>query len=237
MKSSLVARSDDTRPELDRFNLESRDRGRARDRPRPLALDGLPRGVEGGRRLRLLSRPRTASCSSTRSSRPRRRRALLGGPRPRREARVSRCTCSSRCSGTRAAPPRWSIATALASGRRARQERRSRGAPESSGPVHAGDPLPGGIEAYRTARAAEVVYWIPEHSALVPGRRAASGTGRAARSMCPESWLPAKTTTAISRRRSGRCSTSPIRRVLVSHGKPGPSRAAARALGARAETL
>ena len=32
-----------------------------------------------------------------------------------------------------------------------------------------GDPLPGGLEAYRTARAAEVVYWVSEHSALVPG--------------------------------------------------------------------
>ena len=31
------------------------------------------------------------------------------------------------------------------------------------------DPLPGGLRPLRTARAAEVVYWIPEHSALVPG--------------------------------------------------------------------
>ncbi len=47
-----------------------------------------------------------------------------------------------------------------------------------------GDPLPGGLEAHRTARAAEVVYWIPEHSALVPGDvLLADGKGGAR--MCP----------------------------------------------------
>src|SRR5262249_38136961 len=57
-------------------------RGRAADRTRSLALDGAPRGVEGGCRLQLLRdggrrRPR-------RPSRPRRRRrALLAFARPR----------------------------------------------------------------------------------------------------------------------------------------------------------
>ena len=33
----------------------------------------------------------------------------------------------------------------------------------------AGDQLPGDLQALPTARAAEVVYWIPRHGALVPG--------------------------------------------------------------------
>ncbi len=56
-------------------------------------------------------------------------------------------------------------------------------------PFAIGDELPGGIEACRTARAAEVVYWIPEHSALVPGD-VLLGDGKGGAKMCPESWLP-----------------------------------------------
>ena len=75
-------------------------------------------------------------------------------------------------------------------------------------PFALGDELPGGIEACRTARAAEVVYWVPEHSALVPGdvldrrrqgRREAVPGVVAARE---------DDRTATSPHRSARCSTS-----------------------------
>ena len=56
-------------------------------------------------------------------------------------------------------------------------------------PFAIGDELPGGIEACRTARAAEVVYWVPEHSALVPGD-VLIADGKGGTKMCPESWLP-----------------------------------------------
>jgi glyoxylase-like metal-dependent hydrolase (beta-lactamase superfamily II) len=95
-----------------------------------------------------------------------------------------------------------------------------------------GDPLPGGLEAYRTARAAEVVYWIPEHSALVPGDvLIADGKGGAR--MCPESWLPEKKTHRDLAASLRPLLDLPVRRILVSHGKPvltGGGRALARAL-------
>jgi glyoxylase-like metal-dependent hydrolase (beta-lactamase superfamily II) len=95
-----------------------------------------------------------------------------------------------------------------------------------------GDPLPGGLEAYRTARAAEVVYWIPEHSALVPGDvLLADGKGGA--KMCPESWLPAKKSQRDLAASLRPLLDLPVRRVLVSHGRPvltGGGRALARAL-------
>ena len=95
-----------------------------------------------------------------------------------------------------------------------------------------GDALPGGLEAYRTARAAEVVYWIPEHSALVPGDvLLADGKGGAR--MCPESWLPASKTHRDLAASLRPLLDLPVRRVLVSHGRPvltGGGRALARAL-------
>jgi len=92
--------------------------------------------------------------------------------------------------------------------------------------------LPGGIEAHRTARAAEVVYWVPEHSALVPGDvLLADGKGGAR--MCPESWLPASKTHRDLAASLRPLLDLPVRRVLVSHGRPvltGGGRALARAL-------
>jgi len=95
-----------------------------------------------------------------------------------------------------------------------------------------GDPLPGGLEACRTARAAEVVFWIPEHSALVPGDvLIADGKGGAR--MCPESWLPASKSHRDLAASLRPLLDLPVRRVLVSHGRPvltGGGRALARAL-------
>jgi glyoxylase-like metal-dependent hydrolase (beta-lactamase superfamily II) len=108
----------------------------------------------------------------------------------------------------------------------------ARRAGDVTDPFVPGDPLPGGLEAYRTARAAEVVYWIPEHSALVPGDvLVGDGTGGAR--MCPESWLPEQKTHRDLAASLRPLLDLPVRRILVSHGKPvltGGGRALARAL-------
>lgn len=82
-----------------------------------------------------------------------------------------------------------------------------------------GDELPGGVQAYRTARRTEVVYWIPAQASLVPGD-VLLGDEQAGVRMCPESWLPDGT-------KHGHLAASltplldlPIRRILVSHGEP-----------------
>jgi glyoxylase-like metal-dependent hydrolase (beta-lactamase superfamily II) len=101
-----------------------------------------------------------------------------------------------------------------------------------SDPFAPGDSLPGGIEAYRTARAAEVVYWIPEHSALVPGD-VLIGDGKGGAKMCPESWLPESKSHRDLAASLRPLLDLPVRRVLVSHGRPvltGGGRALARAL-------
>ncbi len=69
---------------------------------------------------------------------------------------------------------------------RAANERRTGVAPDVFRP---GDPLPGGIEALASGRATEVVYWIPEHQALVPGD-VILGDGHGGLRLCPRSWLP-----------------------------------------------
>jgi glyoxylase-like metal-dependent hydrolase (beta-lactamase superfamily II) len=96
-------------------------------------------------------------------------------------------------------------------------------------PFRSQDPLPGGIRAFATARAAEVVYWLPEHAALVPGDvllgEGAKGGGtrkagpRGLR-MCPESWLPEGKTHAQLAESLRPLLDLPVERVLVSHGEP-----------------
>jgi glyoxylase-like metal-dependent hydrolase (beta-lactamase superfamily II) len=95
-----------------------------------------------------------------------------------------------------------------------------------------GDPLPGGLEAYRTARTTEVVFWIPEHSALVAGD-VLLGDGKRGVKMCPDSWLPSGKTRRDLATSLRPLLDLPVRRVLVSHGEPvltGGGRALARAL-------
>lgn len=110
----------------------------------------------------------------------------------------------------------------------------ARRAGEVSNAFVIGDPLPGGLDAFRTARAAEVVYWIPEHSALVPGD-VLLGDGKGGVRMCPESWLPSGKKHAQLAGSLRPLLDLPVRRVLVSHGDPvltGGGRALARALEA-----
>ena len=65
---------------------------------------------------------------------------------------------------------------------------------EVTDPFHPGDDLPGGIRAFQTARAAEVVYWLPDQRAVVVGD-VLLGAGAKPRPtsdplrLCPERWL------------------------------------------------
>jgi hypothetical protein len=84
--------------------------------------------------------------------------------------------------------------------------------------------LPGGIRAFQTARAAEVVYWLPEQQALVVGD-VLLGAGARPRAtddplrLCPERWL-GKPTHADLRASLRPLLDLPVEHVLVSHGAP-----------------
>ncbi|MBA2643556.1 MAG: hypothetical protein H0U82_11620 [Actinobacteria bacterium] len=82
-----------------------------------------------------------------------------------------------------------------------------------------GDSLPGGIEAFRTARRTEVVFWLPEHRALVPGDVLLGDDAGGVR-MCPESWLPGAIGHAELAESLRPLLELPVERVLVSHGEP-----------------
>jgi hypothetical protein len=84
--------------------------------------------------------------------------------------------------------------------------------------------LPGGIRAFQTARAAEVVYWLPEQQAVVAGD-VLLGAGAKPRAtddslrLCPERWL-GRATHADLRAALRPLLDLPVERVLVSHGAP-----------------
>ena len=88
----------------------------------------------------------------------------------------------------------------------------------------AAEGLPGGIRAFQTARAAEVVYWLPEQQALVAGD-VLLGAGAKPRAtdeplrLCPERWL-GKATHADLRTSLRPLLDLPVEHVLVSHGAP-----------------
>lgn len=82
-----------------------------------------------------------------------------------------------------------------------------------------GDALPGGIEAFRTARSTEVVYWIPEHRAVVPGD-VLLGNGEGGVRMCPESWLPVNKGHVELADSLRPLLELPVKRILLSHGEP-----------------
>ncbi|MFL6028484.1 MAG: hypothetical protein ACJ74D_00425 [Gaiellaceae bacterium] len=87
-----------------------------------------------------------------------------------------------------------------------------------------GEELPGGMQAFQTPRAAEVVYWLPTQRALVVGD-VLLGPGAKPRPtddelrLCPESWL-GKATHADLRAFLRTQLELPVERVLVSHGTP-----------------
>lgn len=82
----------------------------------------------------------------------------------------------------------------------------------------AGDPLPGGVEAH-AARGSEVVFWIPEHRALVAGD-VILGTGDGGLRLCPESWSPHGGGHEQVRDNLRPLLELPVEKVLVSHGAP-----------------
>jgi len=107
--------------------------------------------------------------------------------------------------------------------RRSRQPLESRGIGVTD-PFRPGDALPGQIRAFQTARAAEVVYWLPAQRALVVGD-VLLGAGAKPRPTseplrpCPERWL-GKSTHADLKESLRPLLELPVERVLVSHGQP-----------------
>jgi glyoxylase-like metal-dependent hydrolase (beta-lactamase superfamily II) len=97
---------------------------------------------------------------------------------------------------------------------RSAQPLRNRGI-EVTDVFRAGDELPGGIRAFQTARAAEVVYWLPQQRALAIGDVLLGSPLR----LCPAGWLGKQTHDDL--RESLRPVLElPVKRVLVSHGEP-----------------
>jgi glyoxylase-like metal-dependent hydrolase (beta-lactamase superfamily II) len=82
-----------------------------------------------------------------------------------------------------------------------------------------GGELPGGVVPLKTARASEIVFWIPSHRALVPGD-VILGAEEGGLRLCPASWLPEKTSLDQLRESLRPLLELPIERVLVSHGEP-----------------
>jgi glyoxylase-like metal-dependent hydrolase (beta-lactamase superfamily II) len=82
-----------------------------------------------------------------------------------------------------------------------------------------GEALAGGIESFKTARAAEVVFWLPQHGALVPGD-VLIGDGEGGLRLCPASWLPENKSLADLAESLRPLLELPVERVLVSHGEP-----------------
>jgi glyoxylase-like metal-dependent hydrolase (beta-lactamase superfamily II) len=95
----------------------------------------------------------------------------------------------------------------------------ARRAGEVTDPFRPGDDLPGGIVPLPTARAAEVVYWLPEHASLVPGD-VLLGDGAGELRTCPPSWLPEAVTPGKLADSLRPLLDLPVERVLVSHGEP-----------------
>jgi glyoxylase-like metal-dependent hydrolase (beta-lactamase superfamily II) len=83
-----------------------------------------------------------------------------------------------------------------------------------------GDPLPGSVEAFPTVRGSEVVYWIPEHRALVPGDVLLGAQESRGLRLCPQGWLPSGKTQPQLARSLRPLLDLPVARVLVSHGDP-----------------
>jgi hypothetical protein len=97
--------------------------------------------------------------------------------------------------------------------------------------------LPAGVRTVPVPRAGEVMVWLEEHRALVPGDRLL-GDERGRLRLCPPSWLrylPTGMTIDELRAALAPLLDLPVEMVLVSHGEPvlrDGARAIERALGA-----
>ena len=106
---------------------------------------------------------------------------------------------------------------------RSAQPLRNRGV-EVTDAFSPGDELPGGLQAFATARVNEVVYWLPKQRSLAVGDvlLGAGAKPRATRDplrLCPERWL-GKGTHDDLRESLRPLLELPVQRVLVSHGEP-----------------
>lgn len=91
-------------------------------------------------------------------------------------------------------------------------ERRTGSAPDS---VHPGDQLPGNVEVHASGRAAELVYILPAHRALVAGDVLLGDPLR----ICPARWVGKGGQPAV-RKALRPLLDEPLDRVLTSHGDP-----------------
>jgi glyoxylase-like metal-dependent hydrolase (beta-lactamase superfamily II) len=82
-----------------------------------------------------------------------------------------------------------------------------------------GEELPGGIQALPSGRGTEVLYRLPEHSALAFGD-VILGAKEGGIRLCPASWLPTGTDLAALRAQLRPLLDLPVERLLVSHGEP-----------------
>jgi glyoxylase-like metal-dependent hydrolase (beta-lactamase superfamily II) len=82
-----------------------------------------------------------------------------------------------------------------------------------------GDPLPGAIQAIDAHRRDEVLFWLPDHRALVSGD-VLLGTRDGGVRVCPDSWLPDGVDPTDFRAGLRPLLELPVERVLVSHGEP-----------------
>jgi glyoxylase-like metal-dependent hydrolase (beta-lactamase superfamily II) len=106
---------------------------------------------------------------------------------------------------------------------RSAQPLRNRGVAVTD-PFRAGDELPGGIQAFPTARVSEVVFWLPDQRGLVVGDVLLGAGGKPRPTaeplrLCPERWL-SKPTHDDLKESLRPLLQLPVERVLVSHGKP-----------------
>lgn len=86
-------------------------------------------------------------------------------------------------------------------------------------PFRPGDPLPGGVEAFAAGQGSEVVYWIPEHRALVAGDVLLGDESGGIR-LCPKSWLPSGMGYPELRLALRPLLELDPERLIVSHGEP-----------------
>jgi glyoxylase-like metal-dependent hydrolase (beta-lactamase superfamily II) len=84
-------------------------------------------------------------------------------------------------------------------------------------PFAPGDILVGGIEAYGTGVADEVVLWLPEQHALVSGDALLGGVRRPYR-VCPASWLPGGITRAVVANALRPLEDRPVELLVPTHG-------------------
>ena len=83
----------------------------------------------------------------------------------------------------------------------------------------AGAELPGPVEAKESVRGSEILFWIPQHRALVAGD-VLLGTSDGGIRVCPDSWLGERTNPRELRDELRPLLDLPLELVLLTHGEP-----------------